>query len=65
MKKRCLPALLSTILCIGIIFVGINVLQISIEKQVTWKIYASATSLLIFSLIIVLNFMTIKKLRCL
>lgn len=65
MKKPCLPALISTIICLGFIYVGYNVLQISIEKQITWKIYAASISLLIFSSGIILNLFTIKKLRCL
>ena len=65
MKKPCLPALISTLICLGFIYVGYSVLQISIEKQIIWKIWAAAISLLIFSAIVVLNFLTIKKLRCL
>jgi len=65
MRKPCLPALISTIICLGFIYVGYNVLQISLEKQIVWKIYAATISLVIFSLIVVLNCITIKKLRCL
>lgn len=64
MSKTCLPALLSAIISLSFVVVSINSLQISIANNVQWKIIACIIAILIFTAAIILNIVTIKKLRC-